>query len=80
MLKKEWLVERKGRYVSVPFICDNVVKYATENELSSEEVESLKDLVQQNRDMADCHMSDQEFMFDMLRMADKLEAAIAKYI
>ena len=80
MLKQEWLVERKGRYVSVTFICDNVVEYASNNELTEEEVESLKDLVEQNRDLAECHESDQEFMFDILKMADRLEAAIAKYI
>lgn len=80
MLKKEWLVRREGKFVDVPFISNNVLKYATENELTSEEVESLKDLVAQNRDMADCYMSDQEVMFDMLKMADRLGAAIAKYI
>lgn len=80
MLKQEWLVERKGNRILVPFICNNVIKYATENELTSDEVNSLRELAIQNRDLADCYMSDQEFMFDMLNMADKLEAAIAKYI
>ena len=79
MLNKDWLVRREGNCVYVPFICNNVVNYATANELTTEEVNSLKELVSYNRDMADCHMSDQEFMFDMLAMVDKLEATIAKY-
>ena len=78
MLKSEWLVRREGNCVHVPFICNNVLEYATENQLSNDEVNSLKELVIYNRDLAECHMSDQEFMFDLLAMADKLEAAIAK--
>ena len=80
MLKQEWLVKREGKHVLVPIIFNNVLEYVATNELTTDEVNSLKELVEQNRDMADCYMSDQEFMFDMLHMADKLEAAIAKYI
>lgn len=78
MLKKDWLVRREGNCVHVPFISDNVLNYVTTNELTEDEVNSLKELVEQNRDLAECYMSDQEFMFDLLAMADKLEAAIAK--
>ena len=80
MLNKDWLVRREGKCVHIPFISNAVLNYVAVNELTEDEVNSLKELVQQNRDMADCHMSDQEFMFDILNMADKLEAAIAKYI
>jgi len=80
MLKQEWLVRREGNCAHVPFISNNVIEYVTGNQLTSDEVNSLRELVIQNRDLADCYISDQEFMFDMLNMADKLEAAIAKYI
>ena len=80
MLKQEWLVKKEWNRVYVPFICSNVVDYANQNELSGDEVESLKYLIHQNRDLAECYISDQEVMYDMLKMADKLEAAIAKYI
>ena len=80
MLKSEWLVRREGNCVHVPFITNSVLDYATNNELTIDEVNSLKELVEYSRDMADCYMSDQEVMYDMLNTADKLEAAISKRI
>lgn len=80
MLKPEWLVKREWNRVSVPFICSNVIDYATNNELTTDEIESLKYLIHQNRDLAEYYISDQEVMYDMLRMANKLEAAISKRI
>nr|DAK51298.1 MAG TPA: hypothetical protein [Caudoviricetes sp.] len=80
MLKQEWLVRKEGKCVHVPFICNNVLEYADNNELTIDEVESLKYLIHQNRDLARCYISDQELMYDMLRMAYKLEVAINKHI
>lgn len=80
MLNKDWLVRREWNRVYVPFICSNVIEYANGNELTDEEVESIKYLIHQNRDIAECYLSDQDLMYDLLKMADKLEAAIARYI